>query len=197
MPNLDHLILSARDIAADPAAVLPILTGLLVALGLWTTFGTGSKADKTLCAKWSITPSQLAALQGPASNVFYRLLNLACGIGPLSGLLWFLCLFLVPGTHESPLLEPWPIGCVAVTMVSLGASMAFFARSTFYATALSRALSQHGPAEGVTAAGIAAGIDRHTIARSAWQIRLMGVNFMLLPAFLAFTPVLRQILNRL
>ena len=197
MPSLDRLILYARDIAADPAAVLRILvilTGLYIALGLWAIFSGMGKTNKALAVKWSLTPNQLAALRAPVSGVTYRALNLAYTVGLFSGLLWGLCTLLAPRTRELPALAAWPALCVAITMVSLGAWTALYARSTLYDLALSRALSQHSPAEGMTVAGIAAGIDRHAVAKPAWQFRLIGVTLMLLPILEAGILVLRHIL---
>lgn len=178
----DHLHGFGEDLV-NLIYVITALTVPLLAWKIWQVFNGQTRARKIIAAKWSLTNREAAALLAPASGIVYRTLTIVIALAltaSMAAVLWMLILPL--HSAPSPTAVNGLIEMVTAVMAPVGVRMIFYARTSLYLRTLGYELSQQSPDTGTTAAQIAAGIDRRTAAKGAWQLRLMGMVFCLMVA---------------
>ena len=153
---------------------------------IWWALLTGERrAYRKLGAKWTLSPPEIRRMINSRRGTGYRVLRT----------IWLGTMFLLMAgaiglAATPPALVPEIVTILMLLaagfVLSTGLLVTCYARGSAYVRVLSSALQAQCPTSEISAATIAAGIDRKTIADHAWTIRVVGLFIVLLAMAVAF-----------
>ena len=166
-----------------PYIVLPIALAQMLVVG-WTILFGNSRALRKLAAKWSLSSAEMRQLFKPRYRILYQAVSGLAPLGLLVMMVSAVIMLMGPPAWRMSIC-PWlPIGVLAA-LAGLIIQMVCFAHGLSHSRAVANALQERNPAEGVSAADVAAGIDMKSVAKSARSLRLMGLLLVVVLGLLA------------